>query len=180
MQCRYYDSLFHGMSLKLKCVNIGVNGIPYYLKFMYATCNHSLIVCVALAWWWSKWPKLVYKNSVLFDWIYIYIYIHIYIYTLLLYFSCIIQRDVLYKNVSSCSTLHASYFVNFRPASNSRGTGVLSPGIEWPERWTLEHVRTCSTGIGTEWSCNSTLLYAFNACAWAILPFIFAIKVHKP
>ena len=56
------------------------------------------------------------------------------------------------------------------------------PGF-FPQRQSgrsVEHVRPCSTGLGTEWSCNSTPLYVFNVCAWAILPFILATTVHKP
>jgi len=56
------------------------------------------------------------------------------------------------------------------------------PGF-FPQRQSgrnVEHVRPCSTGVGTEWSCSSTPLYVFNVCAWAILPFILATTVHKP
>jgi len=35
--------------------DIGANGIPYDLKLMYTTCNHSFKFYIVMAWWWSKW-----------------------------------------------------------------------------------------------------------------------------
>jgi len=43
-------------------IDIGVNGIPYDLKLMYTTGNQSFKFYVVMAWWWSKWPKLVATN----------------------------------------------------------------------------------------------------------------------
>jgi len=44
--------------------DIGVNGIPYNLIRMYTTFNQSFKCYVALAWWWSKWPRLVATNRI--------------------------------------------------------------------------------------------------------------------
>lgn len=80
------------------------------------------------------------------------------------------------KHVSSCSTLLHSWSI-FGQSPIQRVPGFF------PQRQSgrsVEHVRPCSTGVGSEWSCNSTLLYASNACARAILPFILVTTVHKP
>jgi len=107
MQCRHYDSLFHGMSFKI------------------------------------KQKHLLFWNV---------------------------------KHVSSCSTLLHTWSIFGQPP-------IQRVPRFFPQRQSgrsVEHVRPCSTGVGNEWSCNSTLLYASNACARAILPFILATTVHKP